>query len=619
MNILVPHSWLKDYFKENILAEKIAEELSLHSFSVEKIIKEKGESIFEIEITPNRGDALSILGIARELGAIFSKKIVEKKAIVKKGEEKDILKVEIKNKNLVSRFSAIILDNVDIKESPKIIKERLLKVGIRPINNIVDITNYLMIDRGQPMHAFDFDKIKGEKMVIQESKKGEIVKTLDGVERILPEGVIIIKDGENRIIDLCGIMGAENSQIDKDTKKVLLFVQVYDPVKIRKASMTLAHRTDSAVRFEKGVDFEGVISSLWIAVDMAEKLANAKVSSKLIDIKNKEYKPNKISIDYNKINDIAGVDISKKDIDNILKYLNFKIEKGKAIPPSFRYGDIEIIEDLAEEVVRIYGYHKILPKLFNGGIPNRNDNSIFEFEDLAKDFLRHRGFYECYNYTLTKKENILKEALEVINPLTKDLTYLRDSLIPQLLEVVEKNKDKKEKIMVFEISNIFIYQKSGLPLQPICLGLAIKGIDYLEIKGIVDSLFEELGVSKEKVNFEIKNFKKDIFTIEINFEDLLKNSSKVKKYIPISKFSPIKEDLTLVVSDNVIYQDIEKIIFETDKRIEKLEFKCIYKNFLTLFISYLDKEKQISSDDTKEIRNKIFYNLENKLGIKLKK
>lgn len=619
MNILVPHSWLKDYFKENISAKKIAEELSLHSFSVEKIVKEKGDSVFEIEITPNRGDALSILGIARELCAIFSKKISEKKINIKKGKGKDVLSVDIKNKNLVPRFSAIVLDNVNIKESPKLTRERLLKVGIRPINNIVDITNYLMIDRGQPMHAFDYEKIKGKRMIIQESKKGEIIKTLDGVERVLPEGVIIIKDKENRIIDLCGIMGAENSEVDKNTKKVLLFVQIYDPIRIRRASMILGHRTDAALRFEKGVDFEGVLPSLWLAVNMAKEMAGAKVSSKLIDIKNRDYKKRGILIDYDKIKLIAGIDIKKKKVDNILKRLGFKIIKNRAFSPLSRYNDIERVEDLAEEVIRIYGYHKIPSILIKGEIPKREENDIFEFENNTKEFLKHRGFYECYNYTLTKKENVLKGALEVVNPLTKEFKYLRTSLLPQILEVVTKNKDREEKIMVFEISNIFIPQKNGLPLQPVFLAVMAKGIEYLEFKGIIESLFEEMGVFQEKIHFEIKNFKNGIFALEINIEDLLKNSSKVKKYIPISKFSSMKEDLTFIIPENVLYNDIKRAIMKTDERIEELTFKNVYKNFLTLSISYLNKKNQISSEETRQIRKNIFKNLEESLGVKLKK
>lgn len=613
MNILIPYSWLKDYFTANRAPEKVAEQLSLHSFSVEKIKKEKGDFIFEIEVTPNRGDALSVLGIARELQAILPGKFKEEKISSKKTKGKDSLKVKIKKKELVPRFSAIVLDNIAIKESPKIIKERLLKVGIRPINNIVDITNYLMIDRGQPMHAFDFDKIKRGEMVIEESKRGEKIKTLDGTERTLPEGVIVIKDGEGRLIDLCGIMGAENSQIDKNTKKILLFVQVYSPTKIRRASMILGHRTDAALRFEKGIDFEGVIPSLWKAVQMAEDTANAKISSDLIDIRNMNQKRREIAIDYDKISLIAGVDLGKKTIDTILKKLGFEIKEGKALPPSWRANDIEETEDLAEEVIRIYGYHKIPSTLFKGALPLKEDNSIFHFENAIKDFLKFRGFFECYTYTLTGKAS--KNALRVTNPLTEDFTFLRDSLIPQLKEVVGKNKERS---MVFEISSVFIPQKNSLPLQPRMLSAVVKKMDFLEFKGIIEALFKEIGIPEEEVaSFKIEELEEDIFTIEINLEKLIKKSKR-KRYVPISKFSPIKEDLTLVIPEGILYPEIRETIVRADKRIKEVNFKYIYRNFITLSVLYHDRRKQISSEDTQEIRKKVFSELDKKLKVKLR-
>ena len=396
MNILIPYSWLKDYISTKLSPLKIAEGLSLHSFSVEKTIKEKEDFVFEIEVTPNRGDALSVIGIARELKAIFPEKVCKFKEdkFIKnqKTSDKDKLEVQIKDKSLVPRFVAIVLDNVKIKRSPLFIEERLKKVGIRPINNIVDITNYLMIDRGQPMHAFDYEKIREKRMIIRESKKGEKIVTLDKVERILPQGVIVIEDGAGRLIDLCGIMGAQNSEIEEGTKKVLLFVQIYDPIRIRKASMALGHRTDAALRFEKGIDRENVLPSLWRAAFMAKKYADAKISSNLIDIKNVKTKKEQIKIDYEKINLISGINIDKNKINSILKSLGFEIKSGIATPPSWREGDIQISEDLAEEVIRIYGYHKIPSVLFNGDIPDKKEDPFF-FEDIAKNFLKYTGFY----------------------------------------------------------------------------------------------------------------------------------------------------------------------------------------------------------------------------------
>ncbi len=607
MNIFIPYSWLKDYLDLKISPERAAELLSLHSFSVEKIIKDKKDSIFETEVTSNRGDALSVLGIARELKAILGLKLKEKKINLLKSSNKDKLEIEIKDKKLVPRFSAIVLDNVQIKESPLIIQERLKKVGIRPLNNVIDITNYLMIDRGQPMHAFDYDKIKGGKMIIQESKKGEQITTLDGVKRTLPAGVILIKDAQKRLIDLCGIMGAKNSEVDKNTKKVLLFVQIYDPVRIRKASMALGHRTEAALRFEKGVDFEGVLPGLYQAVDFIQKQAKGKVSSKLIDIKNVAPKQKQVLLNKEKINLLAGIKIN--NIESILKKLGFVIRANKVIVPSWRNNDISISEDLAEEVIRMYGYSKLPSELFTGTIPEQ-DNTNFYYEEKAKDFLKHMGFHETYNYTLTDQQTDLR----VSNPLTKDFTYLRNSLLPQLIQVIDKNKDKKEIIKVFEMADIFFPRKNKLPLQPLYLGLAVKGVKYLEFKGIIEALFQELGIKNEKIVIEDK---KNYLVTEINFEELIKKASRVKKYTPISRFSSIKEDITLVVPENITYSIIKDIILKSDNRIKKIEFKYILKNFLTLSLEYLDTQKQISSQDSQKIREKMFKSLE-KIKVYLK-
>ncbi|MFH1896352.1 MAG: phenylalanine--tRNA ligase beta subunit-related protein, partial [bacterium] len=254
--------------------------------------------------------------------------------------------MQIQNKSLVPRFSAITLDNVSIQQSPKLIRERLEKVGVRAIDNVVDVTNYFMIDKGQPMHSFDYDKILGGKMIVRESMAGEGVITLDGQERKLPAGVIIIEDGHGRLIDLCGIMGAQNSEVDENTKRVLLFVQIYDPVRIRQASMALGHRTDAAMRFEKGVDSQGVVPSLWEAVGMLERNAGAVIASKLIDIVNQPYREKKLPLDIKKIQEVAGVPLPEKDIVCYLCNLCFLLSQdNKTVTvPSWRHSDIEATE-----------------------------------------------------------------------------------------------------------------------------------------------------------------------------------------------------------------------------------------------------------------------------------
>ncbi len=622
MNILIPYSWLNDYIKTDISPRELDKKLSLHSFNVEKITQAGDDEIWEIEITSNRSDALSVLGVARELAAVLEpksfsfqlKKIPSPK--ITKGQDK--LTVEIREKSLVPRFSAIVLDEVKIKASPPFMRERLEKVGIRSLNNIVDITNYLMIDKGQPMHAFDYEKIRSGKMIVRESRAGEKIITLDGIERILPQGVIVIEDGEGRLIDLCGIMGGQNSEIDQNTKKVLLFVQVYDSVRIRKASMTLGHRTEAALRFEKGIDFEGVLPALWEAVALVQKYAQAKISSQLIDIINVKQKTKEIKINYQKINSVAGIEIKKSKVGQILKSLGFKIKNGRAGIPSWRQNDIEITEDLAEEVVRILGYETLPVRLLTGEIPSQKSDETFFWEETAKNFLKHLGFFECYNYSATSSVNAGRNSLKITNPLSTELTHLRISLLPQLIDVLEKNKGYGEKIKVFELASVYLPQTNDLPRQFLRLGLAVKGVEYLEFKGILEVLLAEMGIESDKFGFQIQKDAVGYLKAELDFEELAKIASKTKRYIPLSRFNSIKEDLTLVIPQGVSYQEIEKTILGTSPQIKKLKFKDLYKNFLTLSIEYLNTKKQISSQDTQGIRQNIFKKLEESLGVKLK-
>lgn len=622
MNILVPHSWLKDYIETNANIEDIEEKLSLHAFSVEKIDVVDEDPVYDVEITPNRGDALSILGIARELRSIlpyqgFDFKWTEKKASPKKIEDaKDFLNVEIVDPDLVPRFSAIVLDNVEVKDSPKYIKERLNKVGIRPINNVVDITNYIMIDKGQPMHAFDFDKIVGHTMVLRESLEGEKITTLDGVERELPEGVIVIEDGSGKLIDLCGIMGGQNSEVDENTKKVLLFVQVYDPVRIRKASMNLGHRTDAALRFEKGIDIEGVVPSLWEAVDFLYEYGNAKVSSQLVDIINQDWERERVEVDYEKINQIAGVEIDKKDTDNILEGLGFEVESGIALVPSWRYGDILLPEDLAEEVVRIYGYHKLPNKLPEGPVPLRGSSDIFYWERYVKDFLKNQGFYESYNYSATSQDLAGENALALKNPLTKDFAYLRTSLLPQLFEVVKKNKGFKDNIEVFEIASTYHKRSEDLPEQPLKLGMIGFGTDYLDFKGVFEAMLEEMGV--EDYDFEVRVLESNTYGIEVSFSDLIADATKVKAYKQISPYNAIKEDITIKVNKDIKYTQIEALIKGTSTLINRIELKDLYNDSLTLSLEYFNSSKQITGEEVEPIRNEIIDRLEKDLGLSVK-
>ncbi len=625
MNILIPRSWLNDYVETNLDSKELADVLSLHAFSVERIHStEDGDDIFEIEVTPNRGDALSVLGIARELRALLPMKghsltwkfVDSTEALpLASGIEQLPLSVEISDSTLVPRFSAVVLDNVSVDVAPREMRDRLEKVGIRAINNVVDVTNYLMIDRGQPMHAFDYDKILNSRMIVRESREGEVITTLDGVRRQLPAGVIVIEDGSGRLIDLCGIMGAENSEVDETTKRVLLFVQVYDPVRIRKASMALGHRTDAALRFEKGIDFEAVVPTLWEAVKLLQDTAGAKVASDLIDIVNTPYIPKKVPVDYGRISAIAGVDISPQQVKSTLTGLGFTFDATASVVtvPSWRHDDIDIVEDLAEEVIRIMGYYDLPDRLLTGEIPQKVQDPTFYWEDRAKDFLKYQGFFECYTASATSKELAGEGALELKNPLSADFHSFKQSLIPQLLDVVKSNRGYSKELRLFELGTVYRLPEeertSGkLPDQPMMLGIVTRGVPYLDFKGIVEALLADLGVND--LSFDVKSHSDGVLSVELPFTtEILPRVSKTHTYTPLSKYSPIIEDVTLrlnkLLSKYPTYGELVDALRSLDDRIVSVEFVDLFEDRLTLRLEFLDRSKQLTSQDISKTRETI--------------
>jgi len=523
MNILIPYSWLKDFVKTSAAAEEIAEKLSLCAFSVEKTTKTAdGDTVFEIEVTPNRSDALSVLGIARELGTVLPQFGIEAEFSDNAQEFKITppsrpleLTVQIEKPELCPRFAAVILKNIRVGESPKKIKERLKKVGLRPLNNIIDITNYLMVERGQPMHVFDYDKISGAQMTLRESRKGEKIVTLDGEERQLPEGTIIIEDGQ-KIIDLCGVMGGANSGVDENTKRVVLFVQIYDPVRIRRTIQEIAFRTDAASRFEKGMDPEGVIPALKQAARFLSGEAGGRIASALIDIKNQEYEPHNIPLTLTQIERVLGVNLAPEQITQILRALGFTIRwtaeadeittvpELRATPPSWRAEDIKISEDLIEEVARIYGYHNLPTNL--PPLPERlgTEEKIFHWERKAREILKGAGFSEVCTSSFTSKAVLGRakinpeNALKLRNPLTTELTHLRTSLLPQMLEIVSRNQAHRSEQRLFQLSRVFLPQKeNGLPQEPQRLAGLVCGTDsnlFYQAKGAAEAVLTELGI-----------------------------------------------------------------------------------------------------------------------------
>jgi phenylalanyl-tRNA synthetase beta chain len=676
MNILVPDSWLREFVKTKATPKEVASSLSLCSQSVERVTRVENDSIYEIEITTNRSDCLSVYGIARELLAALPrfnfkaklKNIPEEKNIIPKVKKGLPLNIKITKPSLCPRFTAIIFDDIVVKPSPKMVQDRLQKVGIRSLNNAVDISNYLMIELGQPMHTFDYDKVKGAKMILRESAEGEEITTLDGQRRKLPKGAIIIEDGEGRIIDLCGIMGGKNSEVDEKTKRVLLFVQTYDPAKIRQTCQKLSFRTEAASRFEKGVDAEGVVLGIKKAIAMFEKNCHARVASKLFDIYCHRQKPVKVALSQTNLDNLLGIHLSLEEARKMLESLGFETKSEKkgiitAEVPHWRKNDIAIPEDLIEEVARLYGYHNIPTKMLEGQIPINPPNKIFLWEGKLKEALKFLGFTETFNYSMVSELMLSKifvnstTCLKIANPLNEDLVYLRPSLIPSLLEVISKNQPRYQRLKFFEMANIYLPQTSDkLPEENLMLTGVLTKTDFSRGKGVVETILGQMGISNYKFEtYELKKtlwgkifkagrvgeimvdgtslgvigelnsvvsqmfkIKNRVIIFDLDFKELVNSAKEIRQFTPISQFPEIVEDLTFVLPPKTLVGDIIQLIKSSASIIQSVELTNIYKNSYTFKITYQSFKKTLTDGEIKEVRKKIIDNAELKLRARLK-
>jgi phenylalanyl-tRNA synthetase beta chain len=667
MNILILDSWLREYLKTDAKPEEIGRYLSLSSQSVERITKtHKADFIYNIEVSSNRADAFSVYGIARELSAILPRYGLKTKLLpilekpippVKKSLP---LTVQIIDHSLVPRFTALVFDNVQIKSSPKVVQERLEASGIRALNNVIDISNYLMLELGQPMHTFDYDKILKNKMIVRQAKAGEKITTLDGQVRLLPPGTIIIEDGEGRIIDLCGIMGGKNSEVDENTKRVLLFVQTYDPISIRRSCQGLAFWTEAASRFEKGIDPEGVIIAMKRAVGLFKDWCGAKAASKLFDIYPEPPKPFSVTLKKSRLDQLLGIEIKLTEAKEILESLGFETQvKDEALiakVPHWRYGDITLPEDLVEEIARIHGYHN-LPNILPPISFPQKPLPILEFENKLKTGLKYWGLAETPTYSLTspltqKKAGISPEGLlRVANPLSEEWRVLRTSLLPSLLQVVVQNIASPT-VRIFEIANVYLPQgKTKLPDERSRLGVMLTDNGFLETKGLVEAIFDNFNIpagrfipaeTEEKIINPQKTadilvrkelvgrvgevsqavlaefgINRPVAFLDLDLVSLEKFVTLIKTYQPISKYPPIIEDFSFVVPPQTPVAEIVEAIKGVSSLVKKVELVDVYDQTRTFRITYQSGEKSLTEEEITPIRNTIVKRLE-KAGLKLK-
>lgn len=678
MNIIVPHSWLRDYLETSATPQEIGRCLSLCGPSVEKIVKTADDWLYHLEITTNRPDCFSVSGLAREAAAILPQFQIPAKFIndpynlqPKKITPASFLPLQIKIQNfaLCPRFTAVVLENIRIKPSPFFVQKRLQMVGIRSLNNVIDVSNYLMVAFGQPVHTFDYDQILQNKIILREAQKGEKVITLDDQLRILKGGDIVIEDGSGRLIDLCGIMGAQNSAINENTKRVLLFVQTYKPSHIRKTSLNLPLRTEAAVRFEKGVDPQLVLPTIYQGIQWLKEWAGAKVASQIFDLYSHPYQPQSVQLNLQFLQQQLGVNISQSEVKKILTSLGFQINQGpttkvqrlEVVIPSWRFPDVLLPQDLVEEVARLYGYHRLPSHLMTTALPQDQLNPQFLWEEKVKSALKHWSFTEVISFSL-QSENLIRQCrldpkflLRLKNPLSEELSFLRSSLLPSLLSIVSQNQANFPQIKIFELGHLYLPQKNELPQERLMLTGIIsspKKSLFLKAKGIAEALFSEVNLTQlEYKNVSdpsplyhptevaaIYTHKKllgfvaeihpailnslgithSVAAFEINFNLLSELSNNQKTYQPIPQFPAITEDLCFLTPPQTKVSQLLQLIKASSSLIKNVTLIDQFDQQKTFRLSYQHSQRNLKNEEVKVIRQNLLKILQDQLRVKLK-
>ncbi len=646
MNIKIVDSWLREFLETQENAETIAKDLSLVSVSVEKTEKINDDIVYDIEVTTNRPDLMSVKNIAKEAALALNengKKATfknPKSTTISKSTEKFPIKIKADPK-LVNRICAVVME-VEIGDSPSEVSKRLELSGIRSLNNLIDVTNYVMRETGHPTHVFDFDLLSSKEFIVRESKKGEKLTTLDGKTYTLNGGDIVADDGKGTIIDLLGIMGTQNSVVNNNTKRIMFFMDNNNPVNIRKTSMNLGIRTEAAIINEKGLDPELMGKALERGIELYKQNANGKVISEIFDYYPNKPVVNKINVSLAKINSIIGANLSLDKCTNILIDLGFNVKKlkdGLEVETPTERPDVKIEEDVIEEIARIYGYHKIesiVPTFLSSKkLPYANN---FYFEQRIKNALKYLGFTEVYTYSFVSEdlfEGPIEDAVKIKNPLTSDMEYLRNTLIPSLL-LVEKENSSKETLKIFEVANVYLKQKNDLPKEVLTLSGIVKErhLNFFAVKGLIEGICEDLGIKNlvfkksqkggtgasiylEK-NYlgEIEVLNENIVDFELNLEIILEHANLKKIFVPFAKFPPITQDISLITTGET--QEIINEIKSINKLIVDVTLLDTFENSRTFHIVFQDYEKNLTKEEVGEIRVKILGMLKSKFDAQIK-
>ena len=645
------------------------------------------EEIIDFEITPNRPDCLSIEGLGRETAASLNKPFKNPRKNIDElqvPDKKEIegLKVDIAAPDLCYRYIARVVKNVKVGPSPDWMKKRLKACGMKSINNIVDITNYVMLEMGQPMHAFDINSISGKHITVRRAENGEKITTLDETERVLDEKDLVIAD-EEKAVAIAGVMGGLNSEIEKDTQTVVFESAMFYGGNIRKTAKKVGLRTESSARYEKGLSSENTLRAINRAVELVELLGAGEVVEGKIDVYPTKQKINKIKLDVDKINTLLGTNISKQEMIDILEKVDIKVENDMAIAPYFRM-DLEFVADIAEEIARFYGYDKLETTLVRAGTTIGVRTKEQKIENKIQEILVTNGLSEIYTYGFLSekdlekskiKKELIDNAITIINPLGDEFKLMRPTTIPSMMQILAGNNNKKnQNVKLFDISRNYKnidnqVEKGEVPLQENILTIGMYGedVDFYTLKGLVENILEATNVNRYDIERETTNesyhpgrcanlkvgidtiatfgevhpevlinyeINKRVYLAEINITKIVKYSRVNKKYTEVPKFPAAERDIAVIVDEDVQVGDIEKAITKKCKKLlkgqkglEELKLFDIYrdekigknKKSVAYSLIFRDKTKSLSDDEINPVMEEITKELEEKFGAELRK
>ena len=591
--------------------------------------------IFELEITPNRPDCLSHIGIAREIAAYYDRKVKYPSIEINETIESinTLIKVNIDDKERCKRYVGKIVKNVKVQESPEWLKRRIQAMGLNPINNIVDITNFVMFEYNQPMHAFDFDKLKGN-INVRAAKENEEITTLDGVDRVLKNNELVIAD-EERAIAIAGIIGGDATKIDNETKNIFVEVAYFTPDNIRRTSRELGIFTDSSYRNERGMDIQNLETVVERAVSLIAEVAGGEILSDTIDRYLEKPEKYEISLNLEKLNKFIGKNLSSDEVARILTNLNIEIktigeDKMLLTPPTYR-GDLIRPADIYEEVIRMYGFDNIEARMPVMSIESGEENTNFKVSRIIRETLREQGLNEVINYSFIPKSakelfSFEDGIIEIKNPLSEDMAIMRPSLIYSLVNNIKENLNRNQTdLKIFEVSKNFKNlgsAKDGLATEELKVAIALSGredknlwnqtktdYDFYDLKGYIEYLFERLNINKfnleraKDVNFhpgvsaEIKigedvigifgelhptlinnvGIKREkVFFAEINLTKLMKYMKIKVNYESISKYPEVLRDLAITLDKDILVGNMTKDIKKKVNLVEKIDIFDVY-------------------------------------------